>query len=852
MNRFAWLVILSAAAGLAAEALGQSPGEDSSWTVYVTNDNCPDYTWGYTEEQTRQAFADIVKGHLDEMRRTDGQPPESHNRYNMAVTQEALCFVERYPDRKEELIRRIRQGRVFVSPYLCNTLWAFQSAEATIRAFCPARRLERQWGISIEHAHHIELPSLPWGTASILAGCGFRSLSVPYLSYDCTFGGLKNPPLFFHEGPDGSRVKVWLDRWASSKSNYTQGAAILRNPDSIKNDWLPHYGTLGEVYPLRAILASGTHGDISPHSGNQARGFTDAIATYNARAERPATLINATFPQFWQAVDKTEAQSPFLPTIRGSFGHSWDLWPVCLAKYAADMRQGERTFLAAETLLALAASGEPAMRKSTGAARERAEWCWAMLADHAWNGNSEPNRRHNAELRRRWSEQFGRIARELLRQGWAAAGLQPDEGTISLLNSLSFPRRGLVRIEVPTEVNAVTDGQTRVLTQIVREGDRQQLYFVAPEVPGFAFRQVRLDTDRPAELPKPVLHASPTALEGPYYRVAVDPRTGGIASLVHKATGIDLVNALRGRSVLQTVHFDGTEHILSRVASKVVAAGPVLARLRISGTTSEVQVANFVTVYGELDRVDFDLRVTRKPGTKEERLCHLLPLLQDDATLRVATAGAVVRPKRQPDGDLLPGADTRRLAVQEFVNVATDQVQVTVVPWDAFALRLDLDPIRFEALGNDQNHREVLKDQNGATEFRFRYSLQAKAGGYHRPDAIRFSRDAATDLLAVLGRTPDATVRRLPLVTVGPARAVATCLKPADDDSPAGVILRLWETAGQSGPLSIGVSGFSRAVETDLLERDRKALEVVDGKINLPLKAHGYAAVRLVPWQPAE
>ena len=149
----------------------------------------------------------------------------------MAVTQEALCFVERYPDRKEELIRRIREGRVYVSPYLCNTLWGFQSAEGAIRAFYPARRLEREWRIPIDGAHHIELPSLPWGVPTILAGCGMRWLSIPYLMYDTTFGGLTCPPLFIHEGPDGSQVRVVMDRWASEKANYTQGAAILRKPD---------------------------------------------------------------------------------------------------------------------------------------------------------------------------------------------------------------------------------------------------------------------------------------------------------------------------------------------------------------------------------------------------------------------------------------------------------------------------------------------------------------------------------------------------------------------------------------------------------------------------------------------
>jgi len=196
-------------------------------TICVANDNCPDYTWGLNEEQTRQAFADVVKGHLDEMQRTDGQPAENRDRYNAAVTQELLCFLEQYPDRKDELIRRVKEGRLYVSPYLCNSLWALQSFEGAVRTFYPARRLEGEWGIRIRYAHHIELPSLPWGHATILAGCGFRGLTVPYYGYDSTFPSLKNPPVFLHEGPDGSRVVVVLDQWASQKASYMQGASLL-------------------------------------------------------------------------------------------------------------------------------------------------------------------------------------------------------------------------------------------------------------------------------------------------------------------------------------------------------------------------------------------------------------------------------------------------------------------------------------------------------------------------------------------------------------------------------------------------------------------------------------------------
>jgi hypothetical protein len=102
-----------------------------------------------------------------------------------------------FEEAKNNVYNAIKEGRLFVSPYLSNTLWGFQSTEAAIRAFYPARRLELAWGLPpMTVAEHIEEPSLPWGTASILAGCGIRWLSVPFYNYDSTFGQLRNPPLY--------------------------------------------------------------------------------------------------------------------------------------------------------------------------------------------------------------------------------------------------------------------------------------------------------------------------------------------------------------------------------------------------------------------------------------------------------------------------------------------------------------------------------------------------------------------------------------------------------------------------------------------------------------------------------
>lgn len=840
----AW-VFIALAPAVAGERV-ESGLSGSPWTIYVANDNCPDYTWGLNETQTRQAFADVVKGHLDEMARTDGESPENRDRYNAAVTQEVFCFLERYPDRKADLVRRIREGRLYVSPYLCNSLWAFQGFEGALRTFYPALRLHRELGTRIDTAHHIEQPSLPWGAATILAGCGIRRLSVPFYNYDSTLAGMKTPPVFRHEGPDGGRVLVAMDRFACGKAHYTQGAKILGKPETIGTEWIEHYASLGKEYPLQAFLASGTHGDITSQSGVQARSFAEKITQYNGRADREARLVNATLPQFWEAVEAQEAKAAWLSTVRGDFGHSWDLWPVCLAKYAADMREGERRFLAAEALVTMASAVAPGLPEATRAARQRAEWCLAMLSDHAWNGTDDRNKRHNAELRQRWSAELNQIAAQLVRQAESSLKIESSDTEVLLFNPLSFPRRGIVCLKASAAKAQATADHNVMPCQVVEQDGEKTVCFASPEVPGFGWKPIRFVAEGPQPASPPRLKAAPDSLESTYYRAAVDLRTGGLSSLVHRQTGTELVLPGRGKRLCQSVYFDGQEHALTGVRCEVVALGPVLARLRIRGVAAGIGIETFVTVYADLDQVDFDVRVHKPVSIRQERLCQVFPLLGEAMTLRVATPGAVVRPRRQPEGDLLPGADTRRFAVQEFLDASSDSLGVTLATLDAFALRLDLDPLSIEALGNDQNYREVVKDQHGVTDFRFRYSLQARSGGYNGPLAATFSRGAATPLLAFNGRGANLPTG-LPCVGVAPTRAVATCLKPADAPLRGGHILRISETAGRAGPLTIDVRGYRRAVQADLLERDQKELTVIDGKTAVELKPYGFQALRLLP-----
>ncbi|MCX5673466.1 MAG: hypothetical protein NTX87_00515, partial [Planctomycetota bacterium] len=172
---------------------------------------------------------------------------------------------------------------------------------------------------------------------------------------------------------------------------------------------------------------------------------------------------------------------------------------------------------------------------------------------------------------------------------------------------------------------------------------------------------------------------------------------------------------------------------------------------------------------------------------------------------------------------------------------------VTIVPLDAFLLRLDLDPLTFEALGNDQNYKEVCKDQNGETEFRFQYALLAHADGYDQSWAVAASRAAGTPLVVARGRIERGWTWHPLVYSPTHGSAVITCLKPVDADTSGACIMRLWETAGKAGLCRIDVRGYKRVFLTDLLERDLAELKIENTAVNVPLRPHGLAALRLLP-----
>jgi len=96
----------------------------------------------------------------------------------------------------------------------------------------------------------------------------------------------------------------------------------------------------------------------------------------------------------------------------------------------------------------------------------------------------------------------------------------------------------------------------------------------------------------------------------------------------------------------------------------------------------------------------------------------------------------------------------------------------------------------------------VSRDQHGVREFRFRYSLRARAGGYRESEAAAFGMSATRPLLAARGSLPDRPDTRSPSIRPG-ARHV-----PEAADEGAGVILSSG-SRWRAEAISISVAGFT-------------------------------------------
>ena len=772
---------------------------------------------------------------------------------------------EQTPERRRRLDAYVKAGR-FQFHALPFTLESDAcEPEEMARGLWFSSDLCRKYGRPLSISGKMtDVPSHGSALTTVLANAG-----VKFMHIGCNWPSayVQTPPLFWWEGPDGSRVLTMYSCNYGSCSGFSPW--IGPNDPNTGRNFFPAKGWPYKVWPAIAV----TNDNDGPPDVKKVKAYFDEI-----KAKLPGVKIRmGTMDDFVRAILK---ENPNLPVVKGEMPDSWIQGIMCDPNGTKTSRAVHPKIASAEVLhtqLGLWGAAQPAVAKEVLRAYENI----LLYGEHTWGVAPQVGQygadfqKADTQLVKRleasWEDKANYI-READRIASAitdadlkvlAAKIQAPAGAVIVYNPLPWPRSGTVQLAGTT--------------------------FHVRDVPPCGYKTVSVDRGREAD---PDVAAVNT-IENKFFKLTLDPAKGGIASLVDKRSGREWVNPNSVQCMGQYLNERFTLEQTIRYARNYVnrwnrlhpgfykggmiserkvpyrAAVSAHGTVKISGCTATVECpadpanhmpATVLRVTLPEDQPCIDLELTIKDKAKDnwpeaDWLC--LPFKIASPTFRVHRQLGVMNPAT----DILPGADRDLFSVGHGVTITdADGAGIAVMPLDHPLISLDRPgcwqfsrnaaaftprkPIVYINLYNNQWN----------TNFRYWYPGSWSSRVRIRPFNAQTPVDAVIAVPAIEARNPfiaicaTGTGGKLPAEQSGIRVSRNGVIVTAFGQNPdgAGKLLRVWEQAGVSGELTVilPVKGtFSTAIPVDLRgERTGEPWKITGDKFRFPLGKYAPAS----------
>jgi alpha-mannosidase len=753
------------------------------------------------------------------------------------------------PERRRRVEEALKQGHLVIHalPYTIETGSA--DVETLARCFIYSSRIARQYGLPLPNdAKMTDVPGHDWIIPTLLRHAGVKFF---HLGANPTNIQLKQPRLFWWEGPDGSRVLTMFS------SGYDSG---LLPPA----DW-----------PHRTWLAMVMGGDNEgPPNAASVRGWIAQI-----KEKFPNAKI--TVGRMEDFADSLLAENPTLPVVRGNVSDSWIHGLASSPNAMKTLANARPKLFALESLrtldiargiqvqplpAAIAAGYDNSLRWS--------EHTWGLANQHfvpglhgsafqkAYAAGLPPNYEH---MIKSWKEHdqfaFGvedgvepKLEAELhtLAENVNVAGLR-----IVVFNPLPWPRDGVVDFAFPfmgsiagmTAVKSVPDGALLALQTWGGQSHRNGR-FVARQVPPLGYQTYVVTSDRPAETA--LAGDAPSAtMENKWFKITFDPARGCVASIVEKATGKELVDSQAAHGFGQYLYqqFDRSEcdaYIKSYILPSYLGShGPITAKsayvpatakhvdyspanlsleiersgFAITGTLIPVLPENgsphtaglAVTLYDNLPVIDLKLNLINHPATENPEAGWLcLPFAIENPEFRLRTPGAITDPAK----DMIEGGNFAFFWTQGGASVCDREGHgVGLCSPDAPALSLgEPGSYKFSGVWRNPKSSVYVHLYNNQWNTNFRsfwtgdFSARVRLWLIDKYDAgkdlVAPSEETLAPLLAGLcNYKPGNLPPTLASLAVSRPGVRITAFGPNPDGE--GTLLRLWELGGASGSVTV-------------------------------------------------
>jgi alpha-mannosidase len=883
MIPFGRALAFAAAAGLLAVALSAAPPQGR---LHIISSSHQDIAWMDSPEKCI-VFRDTncITPALAMMAK---DPAYSFTMENMLNFME---YIERHPDRADEVARLTREGRFEWGATFNQPYESLLSGEQLVReAYFGRLWLKRTFpGADAKVYFNPDVPGRAAQMPQILAKAG-----IPYMVISR-----------YHEGfyrwasPDGSSVLTY------SPGHYGNAAAYLnaKPEEGVKAiadkiaKWSGYYAERGlpAEYPL-----------LNSVDFSQPTDFGPLIAAWNG-AGKPV-MQYSTARKLFEGVDMKTAK---LQTVTGERPGLWlyihgptHHWAIAAAREAARLLPAAEAFSTVRALLEGSFASYPAKRLE-------AAWMAEIYPDHGWGGKegqvTDRLFRKKYEFARDegqavLDEALEKISNGVVtdwKKGWPVVvfnGLSWP-ATAPVVSSISTPQDYPSRSprKPPSHLRVVdADGKERPSQRLPRgasgTSSLPEIEFIASEVPPLGYKTYYLVAD---ERPAHEAQTGPArSVENGWYRLHLAP--GGVASLFDKELGREILDTRKflgfevftmrsvgngagefGRVQQPTMEgFDSLGHHKPEWRYVEEESGEVKTVLALEQVMADCTVRQKLIVYNAIKRIDCEVELIGFDGNPYREYRLAVPVAADKGEVAYEIPFGVLEVgKGEAKGTGGPAygnlvydeemKDIRPREVQNFLYAGGADFGVTFstsVAVNDFKDPTD-DPVPYPVLQPIllASRRSCHGEGNWYLQegdHQYRFSLTSHAPGWR--NGYRAGIQANSPLIAVRQPNSATSYAHLPesmsfLPFTASNLVLATMKKAETDDA---VIVRIYDIEGKDGETEVRLLGrrepvpVKTAYRTNIIEEPGAPLKPQKGKLVLPVGHSAIETVKVVPEAP--
>jgi alpha-mannosidase len=349
------------------------------------------------------------------------------------------------------------------------------------------------------------------------------------------------------------------------------------------------------------------------------------------------------------------------------------------------------------------------------------------------------------------------------------------------------------------------------------------------------------------------LRASGLTLENSLLRVTVDPKTGCINSLYHKATSFETIASGGCGNQLQAfqdtpkdydawnIDADFEKHVtmLDKADSvELIEKGPVRAMIRIARTWQNSKFVQDISLYAGLDRVDISNNIDWQETHVLLKAAFPLAAWGPEATYEIPY-GSIERPTTRNNSWEAAKFEVPAL---RWADVGDSHHGFSLINESKYGYDAKGNVLRLSLLRSptwpdseaDRGHHQ------------FSYSLYPHSGDWKQALTVRHGYEFNYRLQAFQVEAHNGSLHpQNSFVGIIGDNVVLTALKKTEDSD--ALLLRLYEWAGKTGNVKISLpKGVSRASLTNLMEKSEDAmLSVTNHQVTIPVHPYEIVSVRL-------